>query len=105
MVRTNYLMDLPVRASMNRVTARAASQGPAGPVGLVLVVDDLVAALVFRPGGPGLGEYVPVGDVLAGEPANMKLARESNRMPVVAVSFIHCHACHLAYPASRKLNR
>jgi len=43
-----------------------AVQGPPGPVGLVGVVDDLVAALVFRPGGPGLGEDVPVGDLLAG---------------------------------------
>src|SRR5690348_5422107 len=41
------------------------AQRAAGPVSLVAVVDDLVAALVFRPGGPGLGENVPVGDVLA----------------------------------------
>jgi hypothetical protein len=41
-------------------------QGPPYPVGLVLVVDDLVPALGGGPGGPGLGENVPVGDVLAG---------------------------------------
>ena len=43
-----------------------AAQRPSGPVGLVLVVDDLVAAAAVRPGRPGLGEDVPVGDVLAG---------------------------------------
>ena len=43
-----------------------AAQRAAGPVGLVLVVDDLVAAAAVRPGGPGLGEDLPVGDVLAG---------------------------------------
>jgi hypothetical protein len=43
-----------------------AVQRPAGPVGAVLVAGDLVAALVFRPGGPGLGEDAPVGDLLAG---------------------------------------
>jgi hypothetical protein len=31
------------------------------PVRLVLVVDDLVAPGVGRAGGPGLGEYLPVG--------------------------------------------
>ena len=43
-----------------------AAQRAAGPVGLVLVVDDLVAAAAARPGGPRLGEDLPVGDVLAG---------------------------------------
>ena len=43
-----------------------AAQGPPGPVGPVLVVDDLVAAAAVRPGGPRLGEDVPVRDVLAG---------------------------------------
>jgi hypothetical protein len=42
------------------------AQGPAGPVSSVLVVDDLVTVLGGRPGGPGLGEDVRVGDVLAG---------------------------------------
>ena len=42
-----------------------AVQRPPGPVGPVLVVDNLVTALVRRPGGPGLGEDVPVGDLLA----------------------------------------
>jgi hypothetical protein len=42
-----------------------AAQRAAGPVGLVLVVDDLVAAAAVRPGGPRLGEHVPVRDVLA----------------------------------------
>jgi site-specific DNA recombinase len=41
-------------------------QRPPGAFSAVLVVDDLVTALVFRPGGPGLGEDVPVGDLLAG---------------------------------------
>ena len=42
------------------------AQRPPGPVGPVLVVDDLVPALRGRPGRPGLGEDVPVGDLLAG---------------------------------------
>ena len=41
-----------------------AAQRAPGPVGLVLVVDDLVAAAAARPGGPRLGEDLPVGDVL-----------------------------------------
>jgi len=41
-------------------------QGPPCPVGLVLVVDDLVPAAAVRPGRPWLGEDVPVGDLLAG---------------------------------------
>jgi hypothetical protein len=41
-----------------------AAQRPAGPVGLVLVVDDLVFAPVRGPCRPGLGEDVPVRDVL-----------------------------------------
>jgi hypothetical protein len=36
------------------------------PVGFVLVVNDLVPASGGRPGGPGLGEDVPVGYLLAG---------------------------------------
>jgi site-specific DNA recombinase len=43
-----------------------AAQRPPGPVGLVLVVNPLVTPLRGRPGGPGLGEDVPVGDLLAG---------------------------------------
>jgi len=43
-----------------------AAQRPPGPVGLVLVVDDLVLAPVRGPGRPGLGEDVPVRDLLAG---------------------------------------
>ena len=43
-----------------------AAHGAAGSVSLVLVVDDLVAAPAARPGRPGLGEDVPVGDLLAG---------------------------------------
>jgi hypothetical protein len=35
-----------------------------GPIGLLLVVDDLVTALVAGSGGPGLREDVPVGDLL-----------------------------------------
>jgi hypothetical protein len=42
-----------------------AVQRPPGPVGPVGVVDDLATALVLRPGGPGLGEDVPVGDLPA----------------------------------------
>jgi hypothetical protein len=37
------------------------AQRAPGPVGLVLVVDDLVAAFVGRTGGPGLDEDQPVG--------------------------------------------
>jgi hypothetical protein len=36
-------------------------QGPPGPVGPVLVVDDLVTALVFRPGGQGWVKTCPSG--------------------------------------------
>ncbi len=43
-----------------------AAQGAAGTLVPVLVVDDLVAAAAVRPGGPGLGEDVPVRDLLAG---------------------------------------
>ena len=43
-----------------------AAQCAAGAVVPVLVVDDLVTAAAVGPGGPGLGEDVPVGDVLAG---------------------------------------
>jgi hypothetical protein len=43
-----------------------AAQGAAGAVVPVLVVDDLVAAAAVRPGRPGLGEDVPVRDLLAG---------------------------------------
>jgi len=42
-----------------------AAQGAAGPVVAVLVVDDLVTPAGSGPGGPGLGEDVPVRDVLA----------------------------------------
>src|SRR4051812_29055902 len=42
------------------------AQRAPGPVGLVLVVDDLVAALVGRGGGPGLGQDQPVGHLLIG---------------------------------------
>jgi hypothetical protein len=42
------------------------AQGAAHLVVPVLVVDDLVSALGRRPGGLGLGEDVPAGDVLAG---------------------------------------
>ena len=41
------------------------AQRPPGPVGLVLVVNPLVTPLRGRPGGPGLGEDVTVGDLLA----------------------------------------
>jgi hypothetical protein len=43
-----------------------AAQRPAGPAGLVLAVDLLVVALRAGAGGPGLGEYVPVGDLSPG---------------------------------------
>jgi hypothetical protein len=43
-----------------------APQGPPGPVGLVLVVDDLVTPPARGAGRPGLGEDVPVRDLLAG---------------------------------------
>jgi hypothetical protein len=43
-----------------------AAQGAPGPVGLVLVEDRLVVALVGRAGRPGLGEDVPVRDGLVG---------------------------------------
>src|SRR5215471_5426218 len=42
------------------------AQRAACPVGLVLVVDDLVAAAAVRPGWPGLGEDVPVRDRFIG---------------------------------------
>src|SRR5689334_17634400 len=38
-----------------------AVQRPAGAVGPVLVVDDLITALIARSGGPGLGQDQPVG--------------------------------------------
>jgi hypothetical protein len=41
-------------------------QGAPGPVGLVSVVDLLVAAFRAGPGRPRLGEDVPVGDLLRG---------------------------------------
>src|SRR6266516_2175280 len=40
--------------------------GCGGPVGLVLVVDDLVPAAAIRPGRPGLGEEAAARDLLAG---------------------------------------
>jgi hypothetical protein len=43
-----------------------AAQRAAGPVVAVLVIDHLVPAAAARPGGPGLGEDVPVRDLLAG---------------------------------------
>jgi hypothetical protein len=43
-----------------------AAQGAPGPIVPVLVVDDLVPALVARPGRPGLDEHLSVRDVLAG---------------------------------------
>lgn len=42
------------------------AQGAPGAVGLVLVVDDLVTALVGGAGGPGLGEDLPVGGLGVG---------------------------------------
>jgi hypothetical protein len=41
------------------------AQRPPGPVGPVLVVNPLVTTFRGRPGGPGLDEHMPVGDVLA----------------------------------------
>jgi hypothetical protein len=43
-----------------------AAQAPAGPLGPVLVVDDLVPAPVGRPGRPGLDEHLPVADLPPG---------------------------------------
>jgi hypothetical protein len=43
-----------------------AVQAAAGPIGPVLVVDDLVPALVAGSGGPGLGQDQPVRDQLVG---------------------------------------
>jgi hypothetical protein len=40
-----------------------AAQSPTGPVGRVLVVDDVVAALVGGAGRPPLGEHLTIGHV------------------------------------------
>src|SRR5690606_29191419 len=43
-----------------------AAQGSPGPIGAVLVVDDVIPSAVFRPGRPRLDEDAPVVDLLAG---------------------------------------
>jgi hypothetical protein len=66
-----------------------AVQGPPGPVGLVLAVDDLVLAIRLGPGGPQLGEHVPVRDLLirmlAARPGD-RLARQGLKAAAAAVS-------------------
>jgi hypothetical protein len=44
------------------------AQGPSGAVVAVLVIDDLIPPSRGGPGRPGLGEDVPVRDLLAGCP-------------------------------------
>ena len=39
------------------------AQGPPGPVVAILVVDDRIAPPGGGPGGPGLGEDLPAGDL------------------------------------------
>jgi hypothetical protein len=80
------LLTAPSRA-MNRFRLTVASPGtafaalaacssiprsvPPCPVGPVSLADHLVAALVLRPGGPGLGEHVPVGPAHGRPPGSM----------------------------------
>src|ERR1019366_1760986 len=56
----------PVTAFAALATCSSMPRSVRRAVGLVLVEHPLVAQLRGWPGGPGLGEYVPVGDVLAG---------------------------------------
>ena len=43
-----------------------ATQAASGPVGPVLVVDNLVTPSVSSTGGPGPHRHLPVGDLLVG---------------------------------------
>ena len=49
-----------------RTCSSIPAQRPPGPVGLVLLIDDLVASAAAAPGGPPLGEHLPVRDGMAG---------------------------------------
>src|SRR3954470_18566906 len=61
--RVRFTAVFPATAFSALVTCSSMPRsGAAGTVGPVLVVDDLIPALVGRPGGPGLSEDVPVED-------------------------------------------